>query len=416
MTGREKLRAALDHRVGPIPLDFGSTAVTGMHVSVVADLRRHYGLEKRPVKVNEPYQMLGEVEPDLREALGVDIVGVYPRGTIFGFPLDGWKSWRAPWGQELLVPGDFNVTYDGNDVLMYPQGDTSAAPSGRMPEGGFFFDTIIRQAPINEDNLNVEDNLEEFGPISDEDLAHFKREAAAAAETGCGVIVNFGGTGFGDIALVPGPFLKNPKGIRDVAEWYMSTVARRDYVHAIFEHQAKHALANLARIREVVGDQVDAVFVCGTDFGTQQGQFCSPETFEDLWLPYYRKVNDWLHANTTWKTFKHSCGAVFPLLDRFVDAGFDILNPVQCSAADMAPRDLKDHAGDRLVFWGGAVDTQKTLPFGTPQQVRDQVMGRCAVFGHQGGFVCNAIHNVQAKTPVENVVAMVEALHEFNVE
>jgi uroporphyrinogen-III decarboxylase len=133
-----------------------------------------------------------------------------------------------------------------------------------------------------------------------------------------------------------------------------------------------------------------------------------------LYLPYYKAVNDWIHQHTTWKSFKHSCGSVVRLLPAFVDSGFDILNPVQCSAAGMSPQFLKDTYGDRLTFWGGGVDTQKTLPFGTPAQVREEVLGRCQVFSKSGGFVFDSIHNVQARTPIANVVAMIEAVHEFN--
>ena len=148
-----------------------------------------------------------------------------------------------------------------------------------MPKSGFFFDTIIRQEPIDEDKLKVEDNLEEFTPVSEIDLAHFQREAQRVASTGYAVLATFGGTALGDIALVPGPFLKNPKGIRDITEWYMSTVTRQDYVHEIFSRQTDIALKNLEKVRGEVGDVVDAVFTCGTDFGTQDSQFCSGKDF-----------------------------------------------------------------------------------------------------------------------------------------
>jgi Uroporphyrinogen decarboxylase (URO-D) len=346
--------------------------------------------------------------------MGVDTTGIFGRITLFGFPLEQWKEWRAPWGQPLLVPGQFNVTVKGKDVYIYPEGDTSVPPSGHLPEGGYFFDTIIRQQPIDEERLNPDDNTEEFGPVSPEALAHFAWEADKAAASGRGVVANFGGTAFGDIALVPGPFMKHPKGVRDIAEWYVTTAIRQDYVHVMFQKQLEYALLNLEKINAVVGDKVDAVFLCGTDFGTQSSQFCSTEAFDELWLPYYRKMNDWIHQNTTWKTFKHSCGAVAPFMEHFIKAGFDIINPVQCSATGMDPRVLKDKYGDRLVFWGGGVDTQRVLPFGTPAQVREQVLERCKIFSKSGGFVFDAIHNVQARTPVANVVAMVEAVREFN--
>ena len=173
-------------------------------------------------------------------------------------------------------------------------------------------------------------------------------------------------------------------------------------------------LQNLATDRARVGDRVDVVFICGTDFGTQTSPFCSPATFRELWLPYYPQVNDWIHQNTRWKTFKHSCGAVERFSESFIEAGFDILNPVQCSAAGMDPRMLKEKYGGRLVFWGGGVDTQQTLPFGTPGRGAREVLERCEIFAQGGGFVFNAIHNVQALTPVENIVAMIDAVHEFN--
>lgn len=416
MASRERVVAALNHRQPDrVPMDFGGTAVTGMHVTCVAALRDHYGLEKRLVKVHEPYQMLGWIDDDLADAMGIDVAGVIGPTTLFGFANTNWTPWRAPFGLEVLVSEHFKTTMDAKgDVFIYPQGDTSAPPSGRMPEGGYFFDTIVRQEPIDEDKLDPRDNLEEFEPISKADLSHFEREVKRASATGRAVIATFGGMAFGDIALVPAPFLKRPKGIRDIEEWYVSTVARQDYVHRVFEKQCEIALANLAKIHARVGDAVDAVFICGTDFGTQTSAFCSRETFCELYMPYYRRVNDWIHKNTTWKTFKHSCGAVEQFLDPFIESGFDIFNPVQCSASGMDPAHLKRTYGDKLTFWGGGVDTQKTLPFGTPAQVREQVLSRCEIFSKNGGFVFDAIHNVQARTPVDNVVAMIEAVHEFN--
>lgn len=274
MTSRERVRATLEHdSPDRIPLDFGASSVTGVHASCVAALREYYRLEKRPVKVHEPYQMLGLVEEDLQEALGVDVQGVFRRKTLFGFANENWKPWRMPDGLEVLVS---------------------------------------------------------------------------------------------------------------------------DRLHAR------------------IGNAVDAVFLCGTDFGTQNSTFCSVDTFREVWFPYYKRINDWIHQHTAWKCFKHSCGSVERFIPLFIEAGFDILNPVQCSAANMDPRHLKDTYGDRIVFWGGGVDTQKTLPFGSPAQVREEVLRRCEIFSKHGGFVFNTIHNIQAKTPVENIVAMIEAVREFN--
>lgn len=412
MNSRSILHETLNHKEpNRIPVDFGGTGVTGIHVKVVEGLRKHFGLEWEPVKVIEPYQMLGEIDNDLLELMGIDVVGLYGKKNLFGIENAGWKEWKTWWGQVVLLPGDFNTLPDNKgDLYVYPEGDMSVEPSAVMPSGSWFFNAIIRQHHFDEDALNPEDNLEEFGPVSKEDLEWFDMECKRHAKSGKGIIASFGGTGLGDIALVPGLQLKQPKGIRDIKEWYMSTLMRQDFIHEVFDKQTDIAVKNLEKIHERIGNLVDVVFTCGTDFGTQLGQFCSPETFNDLYLPYYKKVNDWIHRNTGWKTFKHSCGAVVPFIESFIESGFDILNPVQINALDMNPKFLKKEFGDRLVFWGGGIDTQQVLPFGKPHEVKKHVMDNCRVFGQNGGFVFTSVHNIQANVPIVNVVAMLEGV------
>jgi uroporphyrinogen-III decarboxylase len=176
------------------------------------------------------------------------------------------------------------------------------------------------------------------------------------------------------------------------------------------------ALENLERLYSVIVDNIDAVFICGTDFGTQNSTFCGPEQFDDLWMPYYKRINNWIHNNTSWKTFKHSCGAVEPFMPKFIEAGFDIINPVQINAAGMDPLYLKNTYGKDLVFWGGGIDTQDVLPNSSPAGVREEVLKLCEIFAKDGGYVFNTVHNIQANIPVENIVAMVDAIKEFNGE
>ena len=413
MTSRERFQLALDHRaVGRPPVDLGATAVTGMHVSTVSLLREALlGEKDYRVRVVEPYQMLGEIDPALADALGVDVVGVGLPKTLFGFENTDWKELTLFDGTEVLVPGRFNITVgDNGDWYIHPQGDTSLPPSGHMPAGGYYFDAICRQEPLDEENLILEDNLEEFGPLAQADLDTLAAGAAKAAVAGKGAILSCPGSGFGDIALVPAMWMRRTKGIRDVAEWYMATVSHRDFVMRIFEAQCEIALANIERIIDVIGDNIQAVFTTGTDFGTQNGLFISPQAYRDLFQPFHKRINELIHAKTNWKIFIHSCGAVAEMIPEFIESGFDILNPVQCSACGMDPTMLKETFGRELTFWGGAVDTQQTLPFGTPQQVSDEVHERIDIFNVDGGFVFNAIHNVQAKVPVENVIAMFDAL------
>jgi hypothetical protein len=418
MNSRERVQASLNHRdPDRVPLDLGGSPVTGMAASSVYVLRQALGLDApgTPVKVVEPFQMLGEIGPDLVEALGVDVMPLSKPTTMFGFRNESWKPWTMPDGTPVLVPGGFNteLTPEG-DLLLYPEGDRSVAPSGRMPAGGYYFDAIIRQPAIDEPTLSYEDNTEEFTPISGGDLEYLAREADRLyTQTDKAILANFGDTSFGDIALVPAMWLKHPKGIRDVAEWYISTVTRKEYVYHVFERQCQVGLSNLERIHALVGNRVSVLFVTGTDFGQQTSTFIAPRTYRELYQPFHREINAWVHRNTDWKTMIHSCGSVIALIPDFIDSGFDILNPVQTSAAGMDASTLKERFGERITFWGGGIDTQRTLPFGTPQEVRADVRERIRIFAPGGGFVFNTIHNVQARVPRENLLALYEAVQAY---
>jgi hypothetical protein len=415
ITGRERVLRALSYEpVDRVPVDLGGTLGTGAHVSVIANLRQALGLDEpgTPVKVVEPYQMLGEVTADLRDMLRIDVVNLPGPKNHFGFANTNWKPWRTFDGTDVLVSGDFNTEPEPNgDILQYPQGDKSAPASGRMPKGGFYFDDIVRQESIDEAKLDPADNLEDFAPISDEDLKVYEQQARELYDnTDLAITTGLPGTAFGDIARVPASFLKHPKGIRDIEEWYISTISRKEYVKEVFAGQAEIAVKNLERIYQAVGDRVHAVWLDGTDLAAQNTLFCSPETYRELYLPFSKKLNDWIHARTKWKTMKHCCGGCEPLIEGFIEAGFDILNPVQTSAKGMDPQLLVDKYGGRIVFWGGGADTQQTLPFGEPDQVRQQVAERVRIFNGRKGFVFSTVHNIQCNTPTENVLAMFETL------
>jgi hypothetical protein len=418
LTSRERVRLALEHHEPDrIPLDLGATTVTGMHVDTVYRLRQALGLDPpgTPVKIVEICQMLGEVKLDLVNALGIDTVLVNGTGTAFGFPLEGWKEWKTFAGTPALVPAGFNTELAPNgELLLYPQGDRSASASGRMPKGGLYFDVIVRQEPFKDEDLRVEDNVEEFGVFSDQEVEHFRRAAEELyTQTDKALVLNLGALSLGNIMRVPGPSLKHPRGIRDVEEWYVSLSTRRDFIYKVFERQTEINLINLEKIYSAVGDRVMVAYLTGTDFGAQNGPFVSPQVYRSLFEPFHKQVNDWVHRHTPWKTFIHSCGSVWVLVEDFIAAGFDILNPIQCSAAHMNPFDLKKKFGGRITFWGGGVDTQSTLPFGSPYEVRDEVRERIRALGPGGGFVFNAVHNIQALVPVDNVITMYQTAHEF---
>jgi hypothetical protein len=414
MTSRQRLAATLNHQEPDrLCVDFGAGFQTGMGAGAVRRLREAIlGPGDHRVKIIESYQMLGEIDEELRQALGLDVIGVHGPGTMFGFKNEDWKPFTMFDGTPVQVPGKFNVTpAPEGGWHMYPEGDTSVPPSAWMPKGAYFFDSLNRQQPLPDNELNPEDNCEEMGVVGDDEVEHFARLARHFYEkTDYGIYLTLPGTAFGDIALVPAPWMKHPKGIRGVEDWYMATLTNPDYVRKVFEVQCECALDSIGKLAAAVGDCAQVSFVSGTDFGTQTGQFCSAQTYRELYQPFHKAVNDRIHKLTKWKTFIHSCGAVGPLIPEFIEAGFDVLNPVQCSATGMDPRWLKREFGRQIVFWGGGVDTQKTLPFGTPEEVYREVRERIDIFAPGGGFVFNSIHNVQSNVPTENLLAMFRAV------
>ena len=417
MSPRDRIRAVLNHeQPDRVPVDFGSTPVSGIAVDTVYRLRQELGLDGPDdrVRVTEPYQMLGEIKEDLLRWLHADIIGIAGKINRIGIPNADWKEWTTFGGAHVLVPGMFNTEPDENgDILQYPEGDRTVPPSLRMPNGGFYHDAIIRQKPIDDSRLNVEDNLEDFPLVSDESLEEQRKQLDWLYEnTDYAIAFVMPGGSLGNVAAVPAPWLKDPKGIRDIEEWYISHAIRRDYINEIYARQTDIALKNLEKIVQAMGNRIDIIYVTGTDFGYQRGPLMSPDVFRELYRPHYKRMCDYIHARTTWKTFIHTCGGVRPLIEDIIGAGFDILNPVQTSAEGMNIQELKNEFGDRIVFHGGGADTQKILPRGTPGEVYEDVSMRIRILNRGGGYIFNTIHNIQADVPAENIKAMVKAIED----
>jgi len=419
MTSRERVKTAINHRQPDrVPLDLGSTLVTGIQASIYAKLKKALGITGGKVRVYDPFQMLAEVEEEVKKSLGVDTVGIQLPTNIFGFKNENWKPFIMFDGTEVLVPGDFQYDIRENgDIVLYPKGDRSASPSGRMPRGGYYFDAIVRQEPIDESRLDPKEWVEQtYSLYSEEDLRYLEDTSKWYYEnTDYALVGNFWGAGFGDIAIVPGVHILHPTGVRDPEEWYISSVTRKNYIMDIYSYQFELQMKNLKMYREAVGDRIEIITMSGTDFGAQNGPFISPQAYQKIYKPLHHAMNEWVHQNTPWKTFYHTCGSITALLDDLYEAGVDILNPVQISAAGMKPEWLKKNYGEKFVFWGGGVDSQGVLSFGTPQQVQEQVAHNIEIFGRSGGYVFNNVHNIQATVPVENLMAMFETLKEKGV-
>jgi hypothetical protein len=413
MTSRERVRKAIHHeQPDRVPLDLGSTLVTGIQAGAYARLKKALGITSGVTRVYDPFQMLAEVEESVKKALGVDTFGIQLPTNIFGYRNENWKEFTMFDGTKVEVPGRFEYDVLPNgDILQYPKGDRSAPPSGRMPKDGFYFDSIVRQEPIDEAKLDPREWAEQNNSLYTEEELRFVQDTSRRMydDSEYSLVGNFWGAGFGDIALVPGPSILHPKGIRDPEEWYVSTMTRKQYVMDIFNYQLEIQMKNLVSYHQAVGDRIDVIVMSGTDFGMQSGPFISPNAYREMFKPLHKKMNDWVHRNTKWKTFFHTCGSIIAYLPDFKEAGVDILNPVQISAAGMEPEGLKAKWGRDFVFWGGGIDSQHTLPFGTPQQVRAETERNIRILGAGGGMVFNNVHNIQATVPTENLVAFFQS-------
>ncbi len=414
MTSRERVRKAIRHeQPDRVPLDLGSTLVTGIQAVAYARLKKAMGITGGVTRVYDPFQMLAEVEEPVKKALGVDTCGIQLPTTVFGYRNENWKKFTLFDGTEVEISGHFEYDVLPNgDIVQYPKGDRSAPPSGRMPKDGYYFDTIVRQEPIVEEELDPKEWAEQSNsPYTDEELRYLEETSKRWYENSeYSLIGSFGGAGFGDVAFVPGPDILHPKGIRDTEEWYVSMAARKQYIMDIFHYQLEIQMKNLVSYRQAVGDRIDVIFMSGTDFGSQNGPLIGPAAYREMFKPLHAKMNGWVHENTEWKTFFHTCGSIIEFMQDFKEAGVDILNPVQVSAAGMEPEVLKKKWGKDFVFWGGAVDPQHTLPFADPQAVKEEAARNIRVFGKGGGYVFNNVHNIQATVPTPNIMALLEAV------
>ena len=417
-TPRERLRLSLNHQEpDQVVVDLGSTAITGIAASALHRLRERLNLPSKTIRIHEPFQLLGFVDQDVVQALGCDVLGIWSAYDMFGYSNEKWKSWQLFDGTPVFISEELVFSEDsGGNIYLHPAGDSQNPPCAKLPQGGYYFDVLVRQ------NQKVpqggkEDFAEQYSVYSDEECRFYEDQSRYLFEnTDFGLIGMLSGGSLGDIAHVPGPNLAYPQGIRDPMDWYVAHKLNPEYIKDVFAYQTEIALKNAELYWQAVGSRIEAIVISGTDFGTQRSEFISPDTFRDLYKPFFQKINHWIHKNTTWKTFYHTCGSIVNLLDDLADCGVDILNPVQCSAAGMEPKFLKEKYGDRFVFWGGGVNTQHTLPFGNPNDVRDEVLERLQIFSPGGGYIFSAIHNIQAPTSVDNILAIFEAVNLFRKE
>ena len=407
MTSRERVWKALNHeKPDRVPIDLGGMRASGISAAVYAGLKKRLGLGG-PVKVFDRMQILAEVEPEVLDACHVDVVPL--EGALADWcesPAESGVRKRLFSGVDVWFPPgtDIREEQDGSWVLL----NAADEPYARMPRDGLYFDfirTTMSRRRIDPAKYEPPDT------VSDEELEVFARRAERLHQNtdkaifGWGASISF----FGLSALLSDNITQ---GALD--EWLCMLVAEKDTAHEMMARGTDAAIARAKLYHQAAGDNIMVWGVASDDGGTQRAGLISPGVFQEMLLPHYRRFNAWIHANTNWKTFVHSCGSVHDYIEGWIESGVDVLNPVQISAANMEPSRLMDEFGGRVVFWGGGCETQRVLPLARPDEVREHVRNNLETFrARDGGFVFTQVHNIQADVPVENVAAMLEAAYEY---
>ncbi len=403
MTSRERVRKILNFEAADRPaIDLGATVMTGISAWKYPALKQALGIEGGATRVYDLFQMLAEVEEPVLDALDCDFVMVPDDLLRYGLSRDGWKDFTFWDGQTFQVPAGFQPQVMKNGDLLVGEGPGWTQPVARMPQGGRYFDAInvgnltetFEVPHLDEKDWNVQ------GPIEDEVLEREVVKVKALYEST-------------DRALVAKPPFSLPSGYGGLYQWGMKMALDPAHCRAYIMAQSQAAANRARQYLNLVGEFVEVVVLSGADYGTQDREVFRPELFGECIAPGWQVVCDAVHEFANVKAWIHSCGSIPGLIPFITEAGVDCLNPVQWGAAGMDRQWMKETFGDRLVFWGGGINTQNTFPFGTSDQVRREARECLEIFSPGGGYVVNAIHNIQADVPVENILALYETAREY---
>ena len=408
MNSRERVRRAVNfERPDRVPIDLGAMRASGISAVVYEKLKRRMGI-RGPTRIHDAMQILAVVEPEVLNRFHIDVVPLdaVTAGWAEGGGSEGVNR-KLFDGTEVLFPQGTKVTEEGDGSWVLRGQD--GAPFAHMPKGGFYFD-FIRPTMSNR---RIEPGA--FQPrnrVPDEELDLLARRAKQLYEGTDKAILGWAGASSISLMGLSALLSDNiTQGALD--QWLCMLLTEKETAHEMMARYVDAAISCLKLYHQAVGHRCFAWGVASDDGGTQRGGLLAPDLFAEMITPHYRRLCDWVHANTSWKTFLHSCGSVYHYIPHWIEAGIDILNPVQISAANMEPERLKEEFGDRLVFWGGGCDTQRVLPLQGREQVREHVRQNIEVFSAGSGYVFTQVHNIQPNVPVENVEAMLDAAYEF---
>lgn len=382
LTSKERVLAALNHREPDrIPLDLGSTVVTGVSRTALIRFLDHAKIPHGEIDFHDIVQQLGKIPEEVLKRLNVDTRALDPQ------PSSTWKLEIARRGEDEVFFDEWGIGW-------------------RKPaKSGFYFDMFHH--PLK--GLGGAAGLDRYDWPDPEDPARYKdldqRARVLEEDTGAALVLGRMGAGIVELAA----------WMRGFEDFFMDLASKPGFACALMDRVTEIKM----RYWEIALSKVKARIVVvseADDLATQRGLILSPVSYRKLIKPRHKRLMAHIkklapHAFI----FFHSCGAVRELIPDFIEAGVDILNPVQLSAAGMDPYGLKNDFGDVLTFWGGGVDTQHVLPCGTPQEVRDEVRRCIDALAPGGGFVFNTVHNIQHDVPPENLAALFDALQEYGV-
>lgn len=412
MNSRERVLCALNHKEADrVPIDCGAMRSTGVSAITFNKLMKHFH-RNDPCLMYDYQQQLAYVTDWLRERFHVDAIDA---GQAFIGDIDkDWKPWTLSDDSKCYVPSYLNLRrnekgealfYDNADVLIGRMPKTAASPVqcyhpyGDLDEIPEVIDMEkishhFWNVPALPFHLDISGNEQDYQTFV-KTIKEFRRKSDLAIMICIGhSYFEFGGY------------------IRSVPNWLCDIVGDPDGANRLLDALEENYMKKLDRIMKDLADDVDIVQF-GDDLGTQRGAWMAPETLKTMFIPRYHRLFQYVHDHSPAKTFLHCCGDISTCLGMLIDAGLDIINPVQTTASNMDPVWLKNEFGKDVTFWGGGCEVQGVLTYGTPQEVADQVKRRIEIFGKDGGFVFNSVHNVLSNVPVENVITMFDTAYEY---
>lgn len=411
MTPRERVLAAIAHQeADKLPVDIGATPSSGISAIAYDQLIHHLDFNDKRNWVYDVVQQVAQPSEEFLDRFSIDVVDV---GRMFNTRDDDWYDYTLANGSTAQQPDWFRPKKQPDGSFLAPLNGEMIA---KMPVGATFYDqTVFPFLDGYPDEYG--NNLDQaMGRIHWAGLAHSPWDHAAEDdfwEQLRSKALKLRETSDRAILVVAGCNLFEwGTFVRRLDNFLMDLLLDQDNVERFLDALLERHLKTLENVCNAVGDVVD-ILRFGDDLGMDTGPFMRPDIYQKFFKPRHTMLCDYVKKNSSMHTYLHSCGSIYKLIPDLIEAGFEILNPVQINSRDMEPERLKAEFGKDVVFWGGGADTRSILNRATPEVVRDHVRKNIEIFAQGGGFVFNTVHNIMPDVPPENIVAMFEAIDEY---